>query len=103
MLQHQTGGHDAPNHHPDRLTRRAALALAFMLPASVALAHHGWSWAMAEPETMEAVIETVSLAPPHPGLMVRAEDGTLWEIDFTNPAGSSVRGSAKALPRRAMR
>jgi hypothetical protein len=74
------------------LARRAALALTLIMPAGVALAHHGWSWAVETPETMEAVIETVTLAPPHPGLMVRAADGTLWEIDFTNPRGVERAG-----------
>ncbi|QYK42405.1 MAG: hypothetical protein KF887_04580 [Paracoccaceae bacterium] len=76
---------------PRSLTRRATLALALALP-SAALAHHGWNWAVAEPETMEAVIETVTLAPPHPGLTVRAADGTVWEIDFTNPRGVERAG-----------
>ena len=74
------------------IPRRTALALALMLPAGAALAHHGWAWALAEPETMEAVIETVSLAPPHPGLTVRTADGTVWTIDFTNPRGVERAG-----------
>ncbi|HMO09793.1 MAG TPA: DUF6152 family protein [Paracoccaceae bacterium] len=74
------------------ITRRTALAIALALPAGAAVAHHGWSWAVAEPETMEAVIETVSLAPPHPRLTVRAADGTQWTIDFTNPRGVERAG-----------
>lgn len=73
------------------IPRRAALMLALVLPTG-ALAHHGWSWAVAEPETMEAVIDTVSLAPPHPGLTVRTADGTVWRIDFTNPRGVERAG-----------
>ncbi len=74
-----------------RIPRRSVLALALALP-SAALAHHGWNWAVEEPETVEAVIETVTLAPPHPGLTVRMADGEVWTVDFTNPRGVERAG-----------
>lgn len=73
------------------MIRRTILALALVLPAA-AMAHHGWNWAVDEPETREGVIETVTLVPPHPGLTVRMDDGTVWEIDFTNPNGVARAG-----------
>lgn len=57
-----------------------------------ALAHHGWSWAEEAQSTLTGTIQSVSMDPPHPGLEVVAEDGTLWEIDLANPRQTERSG-----------
>ncbi|MBX6393601.1 MAG: hypothetical protein IRY96_09005 [Burkholderiales bacterium] len=81
---------DALNESPDtnlRRWRRLALlcgaAVAFW--SGGAFAHHGWSWAEEEQSTLEGTIESVSMAPPHPTLRVKAADGRVWQVDLGNP------------------
>jgi hypothetical protein len=50
-----------------------------------ALAHHGWSWAEDEQSTLSGTIQTISMAPPHPSLQVKAGDGVVWLVDLGNP------------------
>jgi hypothetical protein len=50
-----------------------------------AFAHHGWSWAEEEQSQLKGTIEQVSMAPPHPTLQVKGEDGRLWQVDLGNP------------------
>lgn len=69
----------------------AALALT-ALAGSAALAHHGWSWAVDEQSQLEGVVQSVSMAPPHPSLQVRANDGAVWRIDLGNPGLTSRSG-----------
>lgn len=57
-------------------------ALAVGLPAA---AHHGWSWAEDAQSTLAGTIQTISMAPPHPSLQVKAADGVVWLIDLGNP------------------
>lgn len=71
------------------LNRRHALqlvlgagALAVGLPAA---AHHGWSWAEDAQSTLAGTIQTISMAPPHPSLQVKAADGVVWLVDLGNP------------------
>lgn len=73
----------------DRLKRRrvaqlllGAAAVGTSLPA---LAHHGWSWAEDQQTELKATIVSISMAPPHPSLQVKAADGVLWQIDLGNP------------------
>ena len=67
---------------------RRRLPLAFAALASAlagpALAHHGWSWAEGEQMTLQGTIRQISMAPPHPTLMVESE-GKLWQVDLGNP------------------
>ena len=85
----------------------AAFPLAMLLFAatiavlsSQAFAHHGWSWAEDEQTQLKGTIQAVSMAPPHPTLRVKAEDGVLWQIDLGNPNQTERSGftaeSAKA-------
>jgi len=73
----------------DRLNRRRVAQ--FLLGGAVAgvslpaLAHHGWSWAEDQQSELQAIIVSVSMAPPHPSLQVKAADGVLWQIDLGNP------------------
>jgi hypothetical protein len=72
----------------------AAAALA-ALAAGPALAHHGWSWAEAAQSTLGGTIKSISMDPPHPGLVVTADDGTDWQIDLGNPRQTERSGFAR--------
>jgi hypothetical protein len=85
------------------INRRQALqfvlgagAAAASLPAA---AHHGWSWAEDEQSTLTGTVQTVSMAPPHPSLQVKAGD-VVWLVDLGNPNQTERSGftatSAKA-------
>jgi hypothetical protein len=71
-----------------KLTLAAAL---LSLVYGVASAHHGWSWAEDEQTTLEGTIESVSMAPPHPMLKVKAADG-VWQVDLGNPRQTERSG-----------
>ncbi|WP_434644169.1 DUF6152 family protein [Achromobacter piechaudii] len=77
----------------------AGLALSALLPvAPAAVAHHGWSWAESEQMTLQGTVEQVQVAPPHPTLRVRADDG-VWVVELGNPSQTKeagfVEGAAK--------
>ncbi|WP_105371802.1 DUF6152 family protein [Neorhizobium huautlense] len=75
----------------------AGAALAAALAGSAA-AHHGWSWAEADQIDLKGTIQSISFAPPHPTLEVRAEDG-VWRVELGNPNQTQrsgfVEGQAK--------
>ena len=74
------------------------ITLGFLLGlVSLAAAHHGWAWAEAEESTMDAVIEEVTIAPPHPSLRVRDADGVVWEIELGNPARTQRAGFVEGV------
>jgi len=79
---------------PSRLRRlRGPLAgAAFVLLCAQALAHHGWEWAEGEQSQLKGTVQSVSLAPPHPTLQVRAEDGRIWQVDLGNPSQTARSG-----------
>jgi hypothetical protein len=62
-----------------------ALAAAGATLALPAAAHHGWTWAEEEQSTLTGTIVSISMAPPHPQLQVKAADGVVWLIDLGNP------------------
>jgi hypothetical protein len=64
------------------------LALA-SLPA---LAHHGWSWAEEAQSTLTGTVASVSMDPPHPSMVVTADDGVTWQIDLSNPRQTERSG-----------
>ena len=72
-------------------------ASAMSLPAA---AHHGWSWAEDEQSTLTGTVQTVSMAPPHPSLQVKAADGVLWFVELSNPNQTERSGytAASAKP-----
>lgn len=78
------------------LNRRRALQLALGAGASAvglpAAAHHGWSWAEDAQSTLAGTIQTISMAPPHPSLQVKAADGVVWLVDLGNPSQTERSG-----------
>ncbi|MDX3928745.1 MAG: DUF6152 family protein [Shinella sp.] len=75
-----------------KITSFAAAAAMTVLAATGSLAHHGWSWAEAEQMTLEGTIQEISMAPPHPTLQVRAQDGVVWQVDLGNPRQTERSG-----------
>jgi Family of unknown function (DUF6152) len=72
-----------------RLTRRSllttALTGAIVAPSLPAFAHHGWSWAEDQQMELKGTIQKISMAPPHPTLMVAANDKVVWLVELGNP------------------
>ncbi|RYF68951.1 MAG: hypothetical protein EOO29_34250 [Comamonadaceae bacterium] len=62
------------------------------LLAAGAQAHHGWSWADGEQITLGGTLESISMAPPHPTLRVKAADGRSWQVDLGNPSQTQRSG-----------
>ncbi|CDZ29488.1 DUF6152 family protein [Neorhizobium galegae] len=66
--------------------------------AGTAAAHHGWSWAQADQIDLKGTIQSISFAPPHPTLEVKADDG-VWRVELGNPNQTQrsgfVEGQAK--------
>lgn len=71
---------------------RSLLGLALVSTANFAQAHHGWAWAESEQMTLEGRIAQISMAPPHPTLVVEAADGGRWQVDLGNPAQTERAG-----------
>lgn len=67
-------------------------ATAIALLAAQAFAHHGWSWAEDEQSELQGTISDISMAPPHPALRVKAQDGREWQIDLGNPSQTQRSG-----------
>lgn len=78
----------------------AATTAAAALHVPFALAHHGWAWAEQAQSTLSGTIVSISMAPPHPTIQVRAADGQIWQVDLGNPSQTRRSGftadSAKA-------
>jgi hypothetical protein len=56
-----------------------------LLLATVAYAHHGWSWAEADQIELSGTIREISMAPPHPTLRVETETDGVWRVELGNP------------------
>lgn len=72
--------------------RSVAMGALIALVGVPALAHHGWSWAEEKQTTLQGQIVSVSMAPPHPQLQVKASDGSQWQIDLGNPTQTERSG-----------
>jgi len=76
---------------PAPLRRRALLAAAAALPATPALAHHGWGWAEGEQTELRGTIREVYIGAPHPTLRVETPDG-VWTVELGNPRQTAAAG-----------
>lgn len=84
---------------------RFALTLcvtAMTLFTTQAFAHHGWAWAEEEQSELKGTIAEISMAPPHPALRVKAEDGRIWQVDLGNP-NQTKRSATQRHQRQAIR
>ena len=79
-----------------RLTRRNLLSTALtgviVAPSLPAFAHHGWSWAEDKQMELKGTIRKISMAPPHPTLMVAADDKVVWLVELGNPTLTARSG-----------
>jgi hypothetical protein len=75
------------------LRRRTLIggAIAFLLGTSLALAHHGWSWTVAEQSELTGTIQEIFIGNPHAVLKVEAEDG-LWTVELAPPNATRAAG-----------
>lgn len=67
-------------------------AVAGLLFSVSVAAHHGWSWAEPEQTQLTGTVSSVSMAPPHPSLEIKTDDGHSWHIQLGNPAGTARSG-----------
>ena len=76
-----------------RTTRRRVVAglAALSMTASVAYAHHGWSWTDEEKFELAGKIQDVFIGNPHAVLKVEAEDG-LWTVELAPPSRTRAAG-----------
>jgi Family of unknown function (DUF6152) len=80
-----------------RISRRhfvaTALAGVCVTPSLTASAHHGWSWAEDQQMELKGTIQKISMAPPHPTLMVAAaDDKVVWLVELGNPTLTARSG-----------
>jgi hypothetical protein len=71
---------------------RLVVALGSLLAVAPAVAHHGWAWAVDEQSELTGTIQDISMAPPHPGLRVTDQSGTVWQVDLGNPNQTAKSG-----------
>jgi len=76
-----------------RITRRHVVAGIVVLgvTASLAYAHHGWSWTVEEQSELTGTIQEIFLGNPHAVLKVEAEDG-LWTVELAPPSRTRASG-----------
>lgn len=65
---------------------------AMALFTTQSFAHHGWSWAEDEQSELTGTITEISMAPPHPTLRLKTQDGRSWQIDLGNPSQTQRSG-----------
>src|SRR5690349_1715323 len=78
----------------------AAPALALVLFASPALAHHGWGGnEEKEFETTGVLVKQVNLAGPHATMQIRDSSGRVWDITLAPPPRTARAGlNEKSIP-----
>jgi len=70
-------------------TRAAIVAASLALPATAALAHHGWGWTQDEESRLTGTIEEISFGNPHMQIKLRVGGGrgaeNVWHVDLSPP------------------
>lgn len=74
------------------MIRTTCLAAVTALVTTAALAHHGWSWAEDQLSRLTGTITQVTIAPPHPKLLVEDAQGTVWTVELGNPGRTQRAG-----------
>jgi hypothetical protein len=72
----------------------AALALAALVPAAPALAHHGWSGYGEKAERFSGVVRAVRYGSPHTTIRLETKDRT-WLVVLAPPSRMETRGLPK--------
>lgn len=62
------------------------------LIATMAFAHHGWSWAEADQIELTGTVRKLVISPPHPTIDLTASDGVAWHIELGNPRQTERSG-----------
>lgn len=73
-----------------------ALLAVTLLPASPALAHHGWRWTADGTFEVVGVIETATLGNPH-GVLILDVDGEKWTAEVGQPWRNERAGLTDAM------
>lgn len=81
-----------PAHNVARRLLMMFFATAMVLFSMQVFAHHGWAWAEDEQTELKGSIAEISMAPPHPALRVKAQDGRMWQVDLGNPSQTQRSG-----------
>ena len=74
------------------MIRTTCLAAVTAFVTTAALAHHGWSWAEDQLSRLTGTITQVTIAPPHPTLLVEDAQGTVWTVELGNPGRTQRAG-----------
>ena len=74
------------------MIRTTCLAAATAFVTTAALAHHGWSWAEDQLSRLTVTITEITIAPPHPTLLVEDAQGTVWTVELGNPGRTRRAG-----------
>lgn len=80
-----------------RMTRLAAFALAWLVGAAPAAAHHGWSgYDSAKETTLTGTIKESGYEHPH-GFVALDVQGTRWRVVLAPPSRMENRGLPRAM------
>ena len=74
------------------MIRTTCLAAATALVTTAAFGHHGWSWAEDQLSRLSGTITQITIAPPHPTLLVQDAQGTVWTVELGNPGRTRQAG-----------
>jgi hypothetical protein len=77
--------------------RTLLVAVAMIVPAATAFAHHGWgSYDAAKPFTISAPVETLTWADPHTHVTLKYQ-GAVWEATLAPLFRMQARGLSQAM------
>lgn len=76
--------------------RAAAAAAVLLVPAPLALAHHGWFWTEDGFFELEGIIRDIYLGNPHATLEVDVE-GEMWRVELAPPRQTERAGFVEGV------